>query len=138
MISYHVNGDENLQITGVFQVSETLMRGPGSDLFDFIVDCMIEFLKLHGLLEKATVDDPYDLGFTFSFPTRQRSLDEADLTSWTKGYTCEGVEGKDIGILLKNAIAKRPELHVIVSYSSVNCNINDINIKKSPLAHDYA
>ena len=90
------------------------MRGPGSDLFDFMVDNMVEFLKSHGLLEDATAEQPYNLGFTFSVPTRQRSLDQADLVGWTKGYTCEGVEGKDVGLLLTNAIAKRPELHVKV------------------------
>ena len=92
------------------------MRGPGSDLFDFIVDALVEFLKSNNLLEEATIDHPYHLGFTFSFPTRQRSLDRAELTKWTKGYTCDGVEGEDIGQLLKTAIKKRPELNVEVSY----------------------
>ena len=95
------------------------MHGPGSDLFDFMVDCMVEFLRSHSLLEEATVQQPYHLGFTFSFPTRQRSLDRAELTGWTKGYTCKGVEGKDVGSLLKTAIAKRPELHVQVCNTQI-------------------
>ena len=90
------------------------MRGPGSDLFDFMVDVMVEFLKAHNMLEEATVTNPFHLGFTFSFPTKQRSLHQADLTGWTKGYTCEGVEGQDVGLLLRKAIAKRPELNIQV------------------------
>ena len=94
------------------------MRGPGSDLFDFMVNILVDFLKTNNLLEEATVDNPYHLGFTFSFPTEQQSLAKAKLCKWTKGYTCEGVEGVDIGLLLKKAIAKRPELHVEVSLFS--------------------
>ena len=90
------------------------MRGPGCDLFDFMVDVLAEFLKSNNLLEEASIDQPFHLGFTFSFPTRQRSLDKAELTGWTKGYTCQGVEGEDVGLLHKNAIAKRPELNVKV------------------------
>ena len=97
------------------KVSEELMRGPGSDLFDFMVDILVDFLNTNNLLEEATADFPFHLGFTFSFPTQQQSLDSAKLAGWTKGYTCEGVEGVDVGLLLKNAIAKRPELHVEVS-----------------------
>ena len=91
------------------------MRGHGSDLFDFMVDVMVDFLKSHNMLEEATVNDPFHLGFTFSFPTKQHSLYQADLAGWTKGYTCEGVEGQDVGLLLRNAIDKRPELNVEVS-----------------------
>lgn len=47
------------------------------------------------------------LGFTFSFPCRQEGLDKAILTTWTKGFKCEGVEGHDIVQLLHEAIARR-------------------------------
>jgi hexokinase len=99
------------------------MRGPGSDLFDFMVDVMVELLQSHNMLEEATVNQPFHLGFTFSFPTKQHSLNKADLAGWTKGYTCEGVEGQDVGMLLRAAIDKRPELNVEVcnnQYISTN------------------
>lgn len=47
------------------------------------------------------------LGFTFSFPCRQEGLDKAILTTWTKGFKCEGVEGNDIVKLLHEAIERR-------------------------------
>lgn len=118
------------------------MRGPGSDLFDFIVDALVEFLKSNNLLEEATIDHPYHLGFTFSFPTRQRSLDRAELTKWTKGYTCDGVEGEDIGQLLKTAIKKRPELNVEVSYYKFihllhNNNIGKMNVQSQSYIFNF-
>lgn len=47
------------------------------------------------------------LGFTFSFPCRQHGLARATLTTWTKGFKCEGVEGHDIVTLLHEAINRR-------------------------------
>lgn len=47
------------------------------------------------------------LGFTFSFPCVQEGLTKARLSTWTKGFKCEGVEGNDVVQLLKDAIARR-------------------------------
>eukprot|EP00095_Tigriopus_kingsejongensis_P010460 maker-scaffold333_size203007-snap-gene-0.10 protein:Tk10460 transcript:maker-scaffold333_size203007-snap-gene-0.10-mRNA-1 annotation:"hexokinase" len=91
------------------EVSQKLMLGSGSDLFDFMTDCLVDFMRDHDLLGQA-----FNLGFTFSFPTRQRQLNKAELTNWTKGYICAGVEGKDVVQLLKKSIAKRPELDIRV------------------------
>lgn len=73
-------------------------------LFDFIVDCMAEFLKTRHLLHSRY---KLPLGFTFSFPCEQRSLNQAHLTHWTKGFCCEGVEGVDVGRILQDAIERR-------------------------------
>ena len=68
--------------------------------------------------EEEEEEEVFHLGFTFSFPTRQRSLNQAELANWTKGYKCSGVEGVDVGTLLKKAIAKRPRLKIQVSLHS--------------------
>ena len=47
------------------------------------------------------------LGFTFSFPCSQHGLAHATLTTWTKGFKCEGVVGQDIVQLLHEAIERR-------------------------------
>nr|AIW65574.1 hexokinase 3 [Tigriopus japonicus] len=91
------------------EVSQKLMLGPGEDLFDFMTGCLVEFMKDHDLHGRK-----YHLGFTFSFPTRQRQLDRAELTHWTKGYKNAGVEGQDVVTLLKRSINKRPELDIQV------------------------
>ena len=75
-----------------------------AQLFDFIADCMAEFLKRRGLSHSRY---KLPLGFTFSFPCEQRSLKEAHLTHWTKGFCCEGVEGVDVGGILQAAIERR-------------------------------
>jgi hexokinase len=50
---------------------------------------------------------PLPLGFTFSFPCRQEGLSKGILTQWTKGFKCEGVEGRDVVELLDEAIKRR-------------------------------
>jgi len=91
------------------QVSQELMHGPGQNLFNFMADKLREFMIDHELLGKR-----YKLGFTFSFPTVQHSLNCADLANWTKGYLCAGVEGKDVGLMLKKSISRYPDMDIEV------------------------
>jgi hexokinase len=46
------------------------------------------------------------LGFTFSFPIRQTSIDKGELIVWTKGWSASGVEGHDVVGLLNAALAR--------------------------------
>lgn len=71
-------------------------------LFDHIADCLACFIK-----ERSLGTELLPLGFTFSFPCKQEGLTKARLARWTKGFKCEGVEGRDVVELLKKAIAKR-------------------------------
>ena len=71
-------------------------------LFDHIAECIHKFMKDHSLLGHKI-----PLGFTFSFPCKQKGLNKAILTHWTKGFKCSGVEGEDIVQLLHNSIKKR-------------------------------
>lgn len=47
------------------------------------------------------------LGFTFSYPAMQNHIDHGELTTWTKGFDIEGVEGQDVVKQLGDAIEKR-------------------------------
>lgn len=47
------------------------------------------------------------LAFTFSFPCKQSSLSQATLVSWTKGFSCTGVVGNDVVLLLQQAVNRR-------------------------------
>ena len=98
-------------------ISEELMVGPGTNLFNFMADRLREFMVEHGLVGGEV---EHHLGFTFSFPTVQHSLASADLAAWTKGFTCPGVEGEDVGQLLETAIARHPDLKI-----RVNAILND-------------
>uniref|UniRef100_A0A8B9NN54 hexokinase n=1 Tax=Accipiter nisus TaxID=211598 RepID=A0A8B9NN54_9AVES len=74
-------------------------------LFDFIAQCLRQFL--------AGISSPQHrlpLGFVFPFSCRQTQLDKAELISWSKGFSCSDVEGKDVVQLLQSAI-KKQELH---------------------------
>ena len=75
------------------------MHGPAEELFDFLAGCLHDFLFDHDLIGKKI-----GLGFTFSFPTRQRGLDSAELVTWTKGFVCDGAVGNDVVKLMQDAI----------------------------------
>ena len=78
----------------VYSISSDLMLGSGDNLFGYIAECLAHFLKDRNLSHEIL-----PLGFTFSFPCRQKGLDCGELIGWTKGFKCAGVEGRiDISI----------------------------------------
>ncbi|XP_072257136.1 hexokinase-3 [Pyxicephalus adspersus] len=103
------------RVTGVemeseeFDISEKIMTGTGKQLFDHVADCLGRFLQKRNLSKEV-----FPLGFTFSFPCVQSQLDKSVLISWTKGFRCSGVEGKDVVQLLKDAIQRRGDYKVDV------------------------
>lgn len=92
----------------VFACSKDLMTGTGLELFDYIANCLNQFVTSHGLKSENTLP----LGFTFSFPMSQLSIDSGKLVRWTKGFTCDGVVGQDIVELLKKSIDNIPGLNI--------------------------
>ena len=52
-------------------------------------------------------DTPFLLGHTFSFPSNQTNLYDARLIIWTKEFATQGVEGKVVNDLLKDALAAK-------------------------------
>jgi len=93
-----------------------LMTGPGEQLFDFMAAQLHHFMVEHGLVQQDTSQPPqtFHLGFTFSFPTQQHSINSADLATWTKGYICEGVVGVDVVKLLEKSISKYEDISIKV------------------------
>ncbi|XP_076053337.1 hexokinase A isoform X2 [Oratosquilla oratoria] len=98
----------------IYAVPQPIMIGPGSGLFDHIAECMSSFVK-----DRDLGDEILPLGFTFSFPCKQEGLTKARLARWTKGFKCEGVEGRDVVELLKQAIARRGDVQIKV-YAVLN------------------
>jgi hexokinase len=80
-----------------FAIPKKVMKGDGKELFSFLARSIKKFL--------SAGDSGLDLGFTFSFPIKQRSVDSGDLVVWTKGFEARGVVGRDVVVLLKEAIA---------------------------------
>lgn len=85
-----------------YLIPQQVMLGTGEQLFDHVAHCVANFISKHGLEREPTLN----LGFTFSFPLMQDGLASARLSKWTKGFRCEGVIGKDVCLLLKQALQK--------------------------------
>lgn len=86
----------------VFVIPQSIMIGSGTQLFDHIAICLSNFMKSEQLIGRPELP----LGFTFSFPCKQQGLASATLSTWTKGFDCDGVVGKDVVKLLQEAINK--------------------------------
>ncbi|KAI9100401.1 hypothetical protein DFS34DRAFT_614486 [Phlyctochytrium arcticum] len=86
-----------------FVVSEALKTGTGEQLFDFIADCVEQFM---GELNIGK-DTKLKMGFTFSFPVDQHALNKGNLFLWTKGFTASGVVGTDVVQLLQDAFHRK-------------------------------
>ncbi|XP_016013790.1 hexokinase-3 isoform X3 [Rousettus aegyptiacus] len=100
-----------VQITNqVYSIPECVAQGSGQQLFDHIVDCIVDFQRKQGLSGQSL-----PLGFTFSFPCRQLGLDQGILLNWTKGFNASDCEGQDVVHLLREAIGRRQavELNVV-------------------------
>ena len=48
-----------------------------------------------------------ELGFTFSFPVLQTSINRGKLIKWTKGFSASGMVGKDPVAFLQDAFTRR-------------------------------
>jgi hexokinase len=94
----------------VFVIPQSIMTGTGTQLFDHIATCLANFMVSENLFNRPALP----LGFTFSFPCKQQGLASATLSTWTKGFDCEGVVGKDVVELLQTAINKRNDIKVNV------------------------
>ncbi|XP_021562174.1 putative hexokinase HKDC1 [Carlito syrichta] len=129
----------------IFAIPLEIMQGTGEELFDHIVQCIADFLDYMGL--KGA---PLSLGFTFSFPCRQTSIDKGTLIRWTKGFKATDCEGEDMVDMLREAIKRRNEFDLDVvalvndtvgtmmtcAYEDPNCEIGLIAGKWSKLPID--
>uniref|UniRef100_A0A8C8ZAF1 hexokinase n=1 Tax=Prolemur simus TaxID=1328070 RepID=A0A8C8ZAF1_PROSS len=88
----------------IFAIPLEIMQGTGEELFDHIVQCIADFLDYMGLKGAQL-----PLGFTFSFPCRQTSIDKGTLIGWTKGFKATDCEGEDVVDMLREAIKRRNE-----------------------------
>ncbi|XP_053805168.1 hexokinase HKDC1-like isoform X3 [Vidua chalybeata] len=88
----------------IFAIPLEIMQGTGEELFDHIVQCIADFLEYMGIRGARL-----PLGFTFSFPCRQASIDKGTLVGWTKGFKATDCEGEDVVDMLREAIRRRNE-----------------------------
>ncbi|NXC22571.1 HXK3 protein, partial [Corythaeola cristata] len=104
------DGNQSPQVMDkIFDMPGNIMQGKGEALFDFVAQCVRQFLAGIGAPQHRL-----PLGFVFPFSCRQTRLDKAELISWSKGFSCSDVEGKDVVQLLQSAIKKQKLYHVDV------------------------
>ena len=94
-------------IQSKYKMPEELKTGDSEELWEYIADCIQQFIESHHEVEDLEKLDKIPLGFTFSFPATQQYIDNGVLQRWTKGFDISGVEGKDVAPLFEAALAKR-------------------------------
>lgn len=91
-------------IQSKYRMPEELKTGEADELWEYIADCLQQFIETHHQGEKI---EQMPLGFTFSYPATQNYIDEGILQRWTKGFDIDGVEGKNVVPMFEEALAKR-------------------------------
>ncbi|KAL4885354.1 hexokinase-domain-containing protein [Aspergillus karnatakaensis] len=76
-----------------YRMPEELKTGTAEELWEYIVDCVEQFVQSHHEGENLS---KLPLGFTFSYPATQDYIDHGVLQRWTKGFDIDGVEGEDV------------------------------------------
>ncbi|KAK0632419.1 hexokinase-domain-containing protein [Immersiella caudata] len=92
-------------IQSKYRMPEELKTGEADELWEYIADCLMQFIETHhgdtAKLEKLP------LGFTFSYPASQNYIDEGVLQRWTKGFDIAGVEGHNVVPMFEEALSRR-------------------------------
>ncbi len=91
-----------ISATHKFVIPKEKMQGTGVVLFDYIAHCIDLFLTEYQMDRGKN----YDLAFTFSFPVEQMGVASGNLITWTKGFTATGVRGRDVMVLLREALRR--------------------------------
>lgn len=60
------------------------------ELFDFIASGLAKFAENEGNKFHLPAGTKREIGFTFSFPVKQTSVDSGILIKWTKGFSVSG------------------------------------------------
>jgi len=106
------NGKIINEVVKMYEIGSDLRVG-GEDiavaLFDHIGQCLCNFVE-----ENDLVSVPLPLGFTFSFPMKQHSMDSATLDAWAKSFNLPTVLGTDVVDRLRNSLHKLGHNHIEV------------------------
>lgn len=99
-----------------YHISDEARLGCGLELFDYLAECVADFMRL----KKLPLNMRIPMGFTFSFPMKQHSLHSAELVTWTKSFNCPSVVGKNVVDLLQVSLRKHGMENI-----EVLCILND-------------
>ncbi|BAT82845.1 hypothetical protein VIGAN_03291400 [Vigna angularis var. angularis] len=101
--------DERVIDTEFDQVSipQDLMSATSQELFDFIASGLAEFVSKEDGGFHISPGRKREIGFTFSFPVKQTSIDSGILIKWTKGFAVSGTAGRDVVACLNEAMERQ-------------------------------
>jgi hexokinase len=92
-----------------YKLPEDIKTGTAENLRGTVADKLKDFIDKYDLQDGG---EPLPLGFTFSYPTLQEYVDHGVLKTWTKGWDVKGVEGEDVSVQFKEALAQRVSLNL--------------------------
>ncbi|VVB15733.1 unnamed protein product [Arabis nemorensis] len=87
-------------------IPQELKIGTSEELFGFIASKLANFVANENIpgrfqLEQGT---KREIGFAFSFPVNQTSIDSGTVIKWNKGFAVSGMEGKNVVACLNEAM----------------------------------
>lgn len=92
-------------IQSKYRMPEELKTGTSDDLWEYIADCLAQFIETH--FDDVSKLEKIPLGFTFSYPATQNYIDEGILQRWTKGFDIAGVEGRNVVPMFEAALERK-------------------------------
>ncbi|KAH6801495.1 hexokinase 1 [Perilla frutescens var. hirtella] len=88
-------------------IPPALMSGSSDALFDYIAEKLAEFVADEERIYEQPQGKQRELGFTFSFPVMQTSIDSGTLIRWTKGFSIDDTVGQDVVAELTKALKRK-------------------------------
>ncbi|XP_024517345.1 hexokinase-7 [Selaginella moellendorffii] len=102
------------QESKVDSIPSEIMTSTNEELFDYIARVLADFVATEGVDCNLILGQKRELGFTFSFPVSQESLNSGKLVKWTKGFAIAETIGQDVVKELQAAMERcKLDMHVI-------------------------
>ncbi|KAL5557894.1 hypothetical protein UlMin_034105 [Ulmus minor] len=109
VLRVQLGGKEERVIATEFEqmsIPQELMFGTSEQLFDFIASGLAKFAQMEAGKFNLPPGRLREIGFTFSFPVKQTSIDSGILMKWTKGFAVSGTAGRDVVACLNEAMQR--------------------------------
>ncbi|CAA0814685.1 Hexokinase-1 [Striga hermonthica] len=85
-----------------------LMCGTSDALFDYIAEKLAKFVnEEEQIFHDQLPGRQRELGFTFSFPVMQNSINSGTIIRWTKGFSIDDAVGQDVVAELAKALQRK-------------------------------
>lgn len=110
VLRVQLGGKDQLVVDTEFEkvsIPQELMVGTTEELFSFIASGLANFAQKEGGQFHLSPATKREIGFTFSFPVKQTSIDSGILMNWTKGFAVSGTAGRDVVACLNEAMERQ-------------------------------